>query len=156
MGKFPIYQSPALDQVEAKMRPSEDFRHGFLGRDPRKLIQILAEDQARVTGLGLSDETIADRLQQIADEAKEGYGETVLVEKKYIVRVSAARGKIPCPWGHPGLFPKTHIDLRRTDTDDRLVWTDLAIHLIREHGFYQGQGSPYRLDPETIRRVLFE
>lgn len=156
MGKFPVYQSPALDEVEAKMRPTPDYLHGYLGHDPRKLIQILAADRARVSGLGLSDEIIADRLSFIAEQAKKGLGQTVLVEHRYIVQVSVARGKLPCPWGHPGLFPKTHFDLRRADTDGCLAWTDLSVHMIREHGFYQGEGSPYRLDPEQIRRVLFD
>ncbi|OIP89743.1 MAG: hypothetical protein AUK55_13965 [Syntrophobacteraceae bacterium CG2_30_61_12] len=155
MGKYPVYQSPDLDQVEARMRPSPDFRHGYLGRDQRRLIQILTAGEARVRALGLSHEAIADRLDQLTLGAQSGYGETVLLEQKYIVTATVARGKIPCPWDHPGLYRKTHIDLRRTDSDDRLVWTDLSIHLIREHGFYQGEGSPYRLDPEAIHRVLF-
>ena len=65
MGKYPVFQSPALDEVERKMRPSEDFRHGFLGTDSRKLVQIIDEDQRALRELGLSDERIASELERL-------------------------------------------------------------------------------------------
>jgi hypothetical protein len=33
-------------------------------------------------------------------------------------------------------------------------YTPISIHLIREHGFYQGKGSLYRLDPEEVAKFL--
>jgi hypothetical protein len=127
---------------------------GFLGYDPRKLIEILTEDQGTVNSLGLSHGIIAERLKVITEEARDGWGDPVVVEDKFEVEVHEARGKIPCPWGHPGLYPKTHVKLEKIGTGEALIWSDLAIHLIGEHGFYQGRGSPYRLDPSEIKRIL--
>jgi hypothetical protein len=31
---------------------------------------------------------------------------------------------------------------------------DLIVHLITEHGFFEGQESPYRVDPERLARLL--
>lgn len=154
MGKFPIFQSPELDEVEKRMRPSPDFRHGFLGNDQRKLITILRDDQDTVNALGLTDEGIARRLRALTDEGEKGQGDPVTVEDKFVIQVHAARGKIPCPWPHPGLYRKTRVELTKIGTSEELAWTDLAIHLIEEHGFYQGKGSPYRLDPAELKRIL--
>jgi hypothetical protein len=39
-------------------------------------------------------------------------------------------------------------------TGDEMVWTALNVHLIREHGFYEGRGSPFRIDPAQAKRAL--
>ena len=154
MGRFPIFQSPALDAAEQRMKPSASFRHGFLGRETRKLIQILNDDQKTVKALGLTDELIAHKLRVLTDKAKKGLGDPVVLYDKYEVTAEAARGQIPCPWGHPGLYNKTHISLKKIPTGETLVWSDLAIHLIEAHGFYQGKGSPYRIDPQLVKEIL--
>ncbi|UCD71449.1 MAG: hypothetical protein JSW70_00235 [Syntrophobacterales bacterium] len=150
----PVKQSPELDRVEHTMRPMYLCAEGFLGKDPRKLIEILTEDQGTVNSLGLSHGTIAQRLKGITERARSGWGDPVVVEDKFEVEVEEARGKIPCPWGHPGLYPKTHVKLKKRETGEVLIWSDLSIHLIEEHGFYQGKGSTYRLDPPKVKRIL--
>ena len=150
----PVKQSPALDRVEKTMRSMSISQRGFLGRDSRKLVEILTEDQGTVHSLGLSHKMIARRLRTLTDAVRDAWGEPVVVEERFEVRLVEARGKIPCPWGHPGLYPKTHVVLRDTKTGESLVWSDLALHLIEEHGFYQGRGSPYRLEPRMIERVF--
>lgn len=150
----PVKQSPELDRIQQNMRPLCLCQQGFLGNDPRKLIEILTEDQGTVNSLGLSHGNIAERLKAITEKARGGWGDPVVVEEKFEVEVHEARGRMPCPWGHPGLHPKTHIRLKKIETGENLVWSDLAIHLIEEHGFYQGRGSPYRLDPSKMKRIL--
>jgi len=150
----PVKQSPELDRIQQNMRPLCLCQQGFLGNDPRKLIEILTEDQGTVNSLGLSHAIIAERLKAITEKARGGWGDPVVVEEKFEVEVHEARGRMPCPWGHPGLYPKTHIRLKKIGTGENLVWSDLAIHLIEEHGFYQGRGSPYRLDPLKVKLIL--
>jgi len=154
VGKYPVFQSPALDEVERKMRPSEDFRHGFLGTDSRKLVQIIDEDQRALRELGLSDERIASELERLTQAAREALGGPVTVDGKFVVRMQVARGRIPSPWGGPKLFRKTRVTLEKLSTGESLAWSDLSLHLLREHGFYQGEGSPYRLDPRRVQRIL--
>ncbi len=154
MNARPVKQSPELNRIEQNMRPMCISQRGFFGSDSRKLIEILTEDQGTVNSLGLSHGVIAQRLREITEKARGGWGDPVVVEDKFEVEVHEFRGKIPCPWGHPGLYPKAHIILKNMETGENLVWSDLAIHLIGEHGFYQGRGSPYRLDPSTVKRIL--
>lgn len=146
MGKYPVYQSPQLDEVEQRMRRLE-AQHGYLADDPRTLVTILTEDERTVKALGLTHQAIAHRLRSLTEAAKQALGGPVVVENLWRVVVQDFRGRLPCPWGHPGLYPKTHVVVERLDTGETLQWTDLSIHLIETHGFYQGLGSPYRLDP---------
>jgi hypothetical protein len=150
----PVKQSPKLDGIEQNMRPMCLCQRGFLGYERRKLIEILIDDQGTVNSLGLSHEIIAQRLRAITEKARDGWGDPVMVDEKFNVEVNEVRGKISCPWGHPGLYPKTHVKLEKIETGETLIWSDLGIHLIEEHGFYQGRGSPYRLDPPKVKRIL--
>ncbi len=154
MSTRPVKQSPTFDKIERNMRPMCLCQWGFLGYDRRKLVEILTDDQGTVNSLGLSHEMIANRLREITAEARQGLGDPVVVDDKFDVEVYEVRGKIPCPWGHPGLYRKSHVKLERIETGETLIWSDLGIHLIEEHGFYQGRGSPYRLEPADIKRIL--
>ncbi|MEW5737205.1 MAG: hypothetical protein AB1921_20340 [Thermodesulfobacteriota bacterium] len=154
MARFPVFQSPFLDAAEKRMGSCENKVHCYMGDDTRPLSRILAEDEAEVNALGLTHEAIGHRLFHLAEQAKKGLGSPVVVEDRFLVAVEAARGKLSCPFGHPGLFAKTHVVLVNQKTGESLVWSDLSMHLIAEHGFYQGKGSPYRLSPKKIAAVL--
>jgi hypothetical protein len=149
-----VKQSPILDRVEKEMQ-----RIGmgtFLGRDSRNLLEILNEDLELIHGLNLTHEKVASRLEELTHAAKKDMGETVEVEERYEIMAEEHRGMIPCPWAHPGgLFVKSYVELRDRETKEVLIWSDLSIHLIKEHGFYQGRGSPFRLEPATLKRVLW-
>jgi hypothetical protein len=127
---------------------------GFLGSDTRPLAEILEDDQNTVNSLGLTHEQIAERMEYLTREGKRGLGTTVTVADRFEVRVDDVRGFLPCPWAHIGLHPKTNAYVKNVETGEELMWTALSIHLIREHGFYQGRGSPYRLEPAELKRVL--
>jgi hypothetical protein len=129
-------------------------RDGFLGADRRPLAQILAEDENAVHGLGLTHGRIAERMVEFGEKGRAGLGTTVTVDDRWEVRVQSVRGLLPCPWGHEGMYPKTNVFLRRLDSGETLVWTDLTVHMIGEHGFYEGRGSGFRVDPERAARVL--
>jgi hypothetical protein len=34
-------------------------------------------------------------------------------------------------------------------------WSDLSLHFIEAHGFFQGKGSPFRLEPRGLVEALF-
>jgi hypothetical protein len=147
-------QPPLLKMVQDRMRPGLIARDGFLGTDRRQLLEILEEDQNAVAGLGLRHEQIAERMAYFTEAGKKGLGTTVTVDENYEVRVQSVRGMLPCPWGHKGLCPKVNVFLTNLRTGDEMVWTALNVHLIREHGFYEGRGSPFRIDPAHAKRAL--
>ena len=81
-------------------------------------------------------------------------GDPVVVDDTFEISVDSTRGRLPCPFGHPGLYPNEVVTVRNIQLDETLTFTRLNIHLIASHGFYEGVGSPYRLDPTTLARVL--
>jgi hypothetical protein len=143
-----------MKEIQERMKPGVITLDGFLGTDGRNLIDILVEDDAEVKRLNLTHEKIASRMQELRDAGKEGLGDIVVVGPHYEVRVDIARGKLPCPFGHRGLVRKTVIQVRNPEKNREITFTDMNIHMIREHGFYQGEGSPYRVEPGDIVDIL--
>jgi hypothetical protein len=147
-------QTVQMDRIQDKMQPGIYTRDGFLGTDRRKLIDILIEDDEAVKRMDLTHQQIAQRLIELRDAGMRGLGEFINVEPHYEVRVVSVRGKLPCPFGDPGIFPKTNTVVRNTKIDRELTFTDLHIHMIGSHGFYEGKGSPFRLEPAVLAEVL--
>lgn len=149
-------QTPQMKIVEENMRPGVITLLGFLGKDSRNLVDILIEDDGAVKRLGLTHELIAEKMNLLRDEGMRGLGEFVDAEPCFEVKVESVRGKMPCPFEHPGIFPKTNIYVRNKKTGREIFYTDMHIHLIRVHGFYEGKGFPFRLEPEELAEVLAE
>ena len=147
-------ENPAMHKVMENMKPGVISLHGFLGTDRRDVEQIIDHDAAELEQLGVTAEEIADGLEKIRDKALEGLGEYLSLEDGYTVRADSIRGKLPCPFEHKGLFRKTVVSLRGNGISGELLFTDLGIHLIREHGFFQGKGSPFRLEPAVLAEIL--
>ncbi len=147
-------QTVQMDRIQEKMQPGVYTRDGFLGTDRRKLIDILIEDDEAVKRMDLTHQRIAERLIGLRDAGMRGLGEFINVEPHYEVRVVSVRGKLPCPFGDPGIFPKTNTVVRNTKLDRELTFTDLHIHMVGSHGFYEGKGSPFRLEPAELAEVL--
>jgi len=142
-----------LDEVEREMRPGVITRDGFLGTDDRHLIDILAEDGAEVRRLGLTHAGMAERMAEFSEAGRRGLGEPIKVPPHYEVRVDSVRGKLPCPF-HGGFFHKTNTTVSNLNIHREITYTDLNVHMIREHGFYEGKGSPFRIDPAELAEVL--
>jgi hypothetical protein len=147
-------QSPELQKIQEAMRPGRLTKTGFLGSDSRPLADILAEDEATVTRLGLTHAAIATRMAYFREKGEAGLGLAVDVPPHFEVRVDGVRGRLPCPFAHPGLYPKIFCQVHNQKTGETVTYSDLQIHLIGDHGFYEGRGSPYRLEPETLVQVL--
>jgi hypothetical protein len=149
-----VKQTPELDLIQAAMRPGAITQSGFLGSDARHLADILADDAAAVARLGLTHRALAARMRGFLKAGAEGLGDEIAVAPHFEVRVDGVRGSLPCPFGHAGLFAKTFCIVRNRTLDDTIAFTELQIHMIEAHGFYEGEGSPYRLPPERLARVL--
>jgi hypothetical protein len=147
-------QTVQLTRIQEKMRPGIITRDGFLGTDRRNLIDILVEDDATVKRMDLTHEIIARRMMDLRDAGYRGLGNFISVSPLFEVRVDSARGKLPCPFGDPGIFPKTNTTVKNLNTGKTVTFTDLHIHMIGSHGFYEGKGSPFRLEPEELASVL--
>ncbi len=146
-------QDPEEQRLRNRMAPGVLCRDGFLGHDHRPVNEIIASDRAEVDRLGLTSQQLADRLQEILEATDPAPGATRDVGENLEAKFTEGMGRIPSPFAD-GIFPKGEVELRRTDTGETLTFTPLSVHLIREHDFYQGHGSRYRIDPARLARVL--
>lgn len=146
-------QTVEMDKVQHNMRPGCITLKGLLGDDRRKLVDILIDDDAEVKRLGTSHEAIATRMQELRDAGVHGLGESITVQDRYQVRVDSVRGKLPCPF-EDGVVQKTFVQVHNTALDRTITFTDLHVHMIREHGFYEGKGSSFRLPPRDLVEIL--
>ena len=56
--------------------------------------------------------------------------------------------------GEHGRHRKTIVTVRNLRLRKEITFSDLNIHLIAAHGFYEGKGSPFRLEPVELAQVL--
>ena len=147
-------QTVQMREIQEKMKPGIITRDGFLGTDGRNLIDILTEDDAKVKRLNLTHAQIAKRMRELRDAGKKGLGDFISVAPHFEIRVDMVRGKLPCPFGHPGLIQKTNVQVRNLKTNREITFTDMHIHMIGDHGFYEGKGSPFRLELSDLIDTL--
>ena len=147
-------QTVQLSRIQEKMKPGIITRDGFLGTDTRNLLDMLVEDDETVKRMDLTHAAVAQRMIDLRDAGLRGLGNFINVEPHFEVRVDSVRGKLPCPFGDPGIFQKTNTTVKNLESGKEVTYTDLHIHMIGSHGFYEGSGSPFRLEPETLVSVL--
>ena len=147
-------QTPQDKLVIERMAPGVLCRDGFLGTDTRSLDEILAADRAAVEKLGLTHERIAAALADALSKATAGLGRPVEISETVTAVYRESMGRIASPWPGEGVFAKGEMEL--TDSAAALTRhvTPLSVHLIAAHGFYQGRGSRYRLEPAELARLL--
>ncbi len=147
-------QTPEYDAIQRQMAPGVITLDGFLGTDTRKLVDILNADDAVVRHAEVTHQQIAQRMQYFRDAGLDGLGEFIKIDDHFEVRVDSVRGKLPSPFGGPGMYEKVNTTVVNKKIGREVTYTDLHIHFVRDRGFYEGQGSPYRIAPEDLIAVL--
>ena len=147
-------ETPQEKLIYDNFTPGKITKEGFLGDDPRHIHDIIAADMHTVDQLGVTQEQIADRLQYFIEEGKKGL-ENVVDLGDFTTQVIWTRGMLPSPFGDPKkLYHKIIATVVNKQLHKTLRYTQLNVHMIREHGFFEGKGSVFRLEPEEIVKVL--
>lgn len=148
-------KSPDIERLEAMLRSSKLSADGFMGSDERSLEEIVNADAAVVKQAGRTVEQIAERMRDITLTAIEGLGTWVEIDSRWRAIVLEAKGVIVCPWPHAGKYYKRLTQVELLDSCETVCWSDLNIHLIGEHGFFEGMGSDWRIEPADLMAVIF-
>jgi hypothetical protein len=147
------------------MRPGAFSQAGFLGEDER-LEGVLAADARTLEELGLTAEELAAPLDRLLDAAEAaGRRRSARVDGRFEIRIEVFTGFQICPWApspHSGQctagggvrHASVEWQLRNLGSGERLGGPGLIVHLIRAHGFFEGFGSPHRVDPRALARIL--
>ena len=146
--------TPQEKIVVERMACGEMTIQGFLGAVGRSLNEIILADNATVVAMGLTHEQIAGRLQEILAVAMAALGREAPITEDLTAVYHEAMGRIACPWGGCGLLAKGAVQLRDSRLGREIRITPLSVHLVSRHGFYQGRGSPYRLEPAELAELL--
>ena len=148
-------KSPQLQRLEEILRSSKLVSGGFMGSDTRSVLDIIDADAAELTKLGFTANAVAERMQEITNIAQNGLGNWVTIDENRQAVVEEAKGALVCPWPHPGKFAKRVTTVKINKSGQTIRWADLNIHLISEHGFFEGRGSAFRIEPERLIKVIF-
>jgi hypothetical protein len=148
-------QSPQDKNLDRMLRSGKLAAGGFMGADSRSVDEVIAEDAAALTKLGYNAAQLAMRMRELRDLARPALGDWVEVSDVLQVKSEDYKGFIVCPWPHAGRFEKRITTAQRLDTGQSASWSDLNIHLVEEHGFFEGRGAFFRIEPEELIRVIF-
>ncbi|MBN1479195.1 hypothetical protein EH223_16000 [candidate division KSB1 bacterium] len=155
--------SKSTSELEALMRPGVLSQAGFLGPHEH-LDEVLAHDAQTMAELGLTYEKIAEKLEQLLTAAEKARSHAAEIGNLKVV-VQVYPGFQMCPWssdihshqcttGGGVQFGSLDWSIINKRTGDAMRGSGLAVHLIRDHHFFEGFESPYRIDPLKIARVL--
>ena len=163
-GMNPFEASDPVEQLEKRMRengtefPEDDggnYRYcsstGYLGPDD-SLIKTINDDLTYLKTLGISPKTIAHPMKLIRAHYK-STGEIkfniVINGRNYHVEIKGPNWSTSCP------FIDSHDTSENeyvvtNESGDKYYFVGLMPHLIETHGFFEGKGTDYRLEPNTI------
>jgi len=148
-------ESPQAIKLDRMLRSSKLVAGGFMGDDARSAAEVIDADVAELSKLAFTTEQLASRMQEITDRAKGGLGTWVTIDDKRQAMAEEAKGPAICPWPHPGRYVKSVTTIERLDSGEAIRWSDLNIHLIADHSFFEGQGSAFRIAPAILIDGIF-
>lgn len=138
--------NPTENRIRQRMAPGVLSRDGFLGHDARNIADIVAEDQAELDIAGVTLAEIADTLERIHEKADEGIERPVtLCGGAMTVQSTEGMWRMPCPFACGVRTHKAVITVQALGRE--FLLTPMLVHLVRAHGFFQGRGTPFRLEP---------
>jgi hypothetical protein len=146
--------SPKYEKAMANMQVGVISAQGFLGDEEINLVDIITRDENEFNKLGLKFDDVAKKMRYLLKKGQEGLGETITVDNRWIVQVYEAKGNMPCPF-EDYMAQKCVITLNDKNTNNKLTYTDLSIHLLEKHHFLEGKGSTFRLEPKILKEILY-
>lgn len=146
------------------MRPRAFSRAGFLGPNER-LEEVLVADARVLDDMGLGYEQLVAPLDGLITSAENAPQRRVVLDG-FSVTVEVRPGFQICPWsedphhsqctaGQGVRHASVEWWVRNLKTGLELRGPGLIVHLVRDHHFFQGEGSPLRVDPRALAE-LFE
>jgi hypothetical protein len=145
--------SPREREQAKLLGPSKFSADGFLGEDPRSVEEIIEDDRQELERLGTTPHDIANILAITFMKADGAFGDPVELKPGVTATMFEARGKIPSPFRGDGVFQKGEVMVYEEGSKTAIFITRLGITMIRKHGFFQGHGSRYRIEPSDAIRL---
>ena len=152
-----MWMTPEYQKAQENMQPGVITSDGFLGDDTRNILEIINDDEEEMSRLDIDFEATADKLRDLMTKGREGLGEPTTIDGSWIVQVYEARGHLPSPF-EDGIFRKVNAQIEYVPegkpSGQTILVSDLSLHLMKKWHFLQGKGSPFRIEPFKLKKVL--
>jgi hypothetical protein len=147
-----------IGDLEADMRPGAESdvgsAKGFLGKDEALLDVLAGDNQVVVDESGRTHQELAEHLLVLAAIGGEvGEDEFRYHERRFRVRLIYSRGFQPSPF-RDGTKTNVVAVVRNLDNGKEVRYSLLVPEMARRYGFYEGEGTPYRVEPRRVMEVL--
>jgi hypothetical protein len=127
-----------------------------------RALSVIERQQQEVRAKWLEPRASGPRAARKRLQERAAAGEAALRARVGALEVEIRRflGSQHCPWSEcftpiPEMWG-SNLDwvMRRLDAGGEVAGPGLIVHLIREHRFFEGRLSPYRVDPEALAVTL--
>ena len=145
--------SPNTRKAQENMAPGVITADGFLGDDKRPLQDIITEDEEHMRFHKLEFDDTVKILKDLMEEGRNGLGEPITIDGKWLVQTTEARGHLACPF-EDGIQRKITTVITNQENNASIMVSALSLHLMQKHHFLEGKGSPFRIDPDLLKKVL--
>lgn len=150
--KLTEFNGRTISQLEQVMRPGAASEKGFLGPEER-LLDVLAADNRFVTEQRLTHQQLARALRLLVAIGGKRQGEEFLYRgRRYRVELRFYRGFQQSPF-EDGTKANGEATIKNLSNGKTLECSLLVPDMIERYGFYEGRGTPYRLEPKQILEV---
>jgi hypothetical protein len=129
---------------------------GFLGPDER-LLNVLATDNRYVVDeLGLTHQELAKHLHVLARIGSMFTNQEFLYHGRRFKVTGMDRFSAGYQLSafHDGTKANQEATVHNLDNGKKIAYSLLVPHMIERYGFYEGKGTPYRVDPATVVEVF--
>jgi hypothetical protein len=148
-----------MEELERRMRPGGWSTKPMLLQD-QSLAALLEDDASRLARQGTTAEALGTRLAELLQSAA---GSDWLRPRRhagYDVELRKRRGFITCPWAEEEFAKCTHglgarataneFVIRKVRGSLALSGYELSAHLVRDHGFFGGADTVFRIEPDDL------
>jgi hypothetical protein len=145
-----------IAELEMDMRPGAKSEvgsnAGFLGPKEKLLDVLAADNQYVVDSLGLTHQKLAQHLHAMGTIAL--WKQTQEVQftyrgRRFKVKAGPTSGTQPSPF-RDGTNSGTNITVHNLDNGKKLEYALLVPYMIERYGFYEGKGTPYRVEARHV------
>jgi len=144
-------ENPADQNTRDRLQPGQISIDGFLGNDKRPIADIIAADEGETEAADYTAKQLGGFLESLHQTGDAGWEARVpAFDGKVTVRSDETLGQVPCPFACGASCHKAEIVVKDPNGGDLLRFTPLQAHMIAEHGFFEGKGSPHRIEPEKL------
>lgn len=166
----------SIEEIERTMRFPKYFTHGFLGED-ESLNEVIEQDEQTIGGIGVTHEDIASVIERLFLSDDTFFNGNPVLRMVYIAS-PLCPWKDFCAFEEPLAVVREVVLVNRLKVDEAfahlnrhqefeigaypelvrkdiiMMFSELHPHLIREHHFFEGHATPYRVDPKRVVRYL--